>query len=499
MNLFENLQKLNEAEFYDKDEKTGLEYGINADGDLYLGDSESGYNLKDTPENRDKILRDFERYTEGINLNENNYSLVFNEFVEYLKSKNAQYIVDNLNETEFGLEFDIYNGDWKHEHAYIKQLVREFFDNKGIHGAISSEVIDDSESDTYSAHYDVILTKQNLNEDVNNDKLTIDDLSKYPYKFYETWKSPYNPTYSDDFLNLAEKYNCIKISNPLGPRGGDIGLYYGNWFICKNKEDYESLKTALEESDLNIFIKLSPLTSVDWKLVTDKLDHLTINRYINPYTIKWNSKSKKNIDDGSIDLSEYKELSTPIGDWYLYRKLGSTNKRVKWAARNQRTGEIKEITYSQALGDEPIDSSINGKQLGKTLDLKREASYGGAFDIRDDQYFTRDDLNEFAYEVINKVADLTNGDIYLDLISIYLEEDKSLEMTVEIDDEEYSYCKVIDMRKIKIPSDLNRKYADEYANGLINEINSNSSEYLDYQGHDIRTGEDKDANYDFWN
>lgn len=49
--------------FYGKDERTGIEYGINIDGDLYLGNDSSGYNLRDTPENRERILADFKRYT----------------------------------------------------------------------------------------------------------------------------------------------------------------------------------------------------------------------------------------------------------------------------------------------------------------------------------------------------------------------------------------------------------------------------------------------------
>ena len=50
-------------EFYGKDKRTGIEYGINRYGMLYLGDNKSGYNLYDTTENRERILRDFERYT----------------------------------------------------------------------------------------------------------------------------------------------------------------------------------------------------------------------------------------------------------------------------------------------------------------------------------------------------------------------------------------------------------------------------------------------------
>ena len=45
---------------FKEDKKTGLSCGINDDGDLFLGNDSSGYNLKDTPENREYILNDFE-------------------------------------------------------------------------------------------------------------------------------------------------------------------------------------------------------------------------------------------------------------------------------------------------------------------------------------------------------------------------------------------------------------------------------------------------------
>jgi hypothetical protein len=46
-----------------KDYKTGMECGINADGNLFLGDGKSGCNLNDTPENRERIINEFCRYT----------------------------------------------------------------------------------------------------------------------------------------------------------------------------------------------------------------------------------------------------------------------------------------------------------------------------------------------------------------------------------------------------------------------------------------------------
>ena len=49
-----------------RDEKTGVECGINDDGELYLGDDRSGFNLPDTEENREVILRDFEYYVKFV-------------------------------------------------------------------------------------------------------------------------------------------------------------------------------------------------------------------------------------------------------------------------------------------------------------------------------------------------------------------------------------------------------------------------------------------------
>lgn len=52
---------------FKENQKTNLQCGINDDGVLFLGDNVSGYNLSDTPENRNRILSDFDRYNKLIN------------------------------------------------------------------------------------------------------------------------------------------------------------------------------------------------------------------------------------------------------------------------------------------------------------------------------------------------------------------------------------------------------------------------------------------------
>lgn len=47
---------------FQENKETGLQCGINDDGDLFVGDNRSGYSLPDTPENREYVIKDFERY-----------------------------------------------------------------------------------------------------------------------------------------------------------------------------------------------------------------------------------------------------------------------------------------------------------------------------------------------------------------------------------------------------------------------------------------------------
>ena len=53
-------------QIWKRDEKTGIEVGINDDGELFLGNDRSGFNLPDTEENRSILLRDFDYYVKFV-------------------------------------------------------------------------------------------------------------------------------------------------------------------------------------------------------------------------------------------------------------------------------------------------------------------------------------------------------------------------------------------------------------------------------------------------
>ena len=85
----------------------------------------------------------------------------------------------------------------------------------------------------------------------------------------------------------------------------------------------------------------------------------------------------------------------------------------------------------------------------------KKPSYGGAFDIEDDQFFTREEINEVAYAVedaLNEIAPDTN----FRFSEVYIEPGNVLELTMyNTDTEEYqTVTERIDFRKIKKPSDI---------------------------------------------
>ena len=99
-----------------------------------------------------------------------------------------------------------------------------------------------------------------------------------------------------------------------------------------------------------------------------------------------------------------------------------------------------------------------------------EASYGGAFDIEDDAFFTREELNDFGYTVCEHLNE-TFFHKY-ELQEIYLTKGL-LEITV-VDEEgtEFTTEARIDMRKITKPRDL-----EKYMGNVVYELQQQIKEY----------------------
>ena len=132
------------------------------------------------------------------------------------------------------------------------------------------------------------------------------------------------------------------------------------------------------------------------------------------------------------------------------------------------------VTYDDAdnLPDWYRDDAI---RYGKPIKVNNNvasriqaANYGGAYDIEDDMYFTKDEIVEFAQDVVDDFN--TMQDAVFDLYSVYFVGDRSDILQIEITDGDYDFNheERIDMRRIRKPSDL-YKYKDKFVWGLIKE------------------------------
>lgn len=99
-------------------------------------------------------------------------------------------------------------------------------------------------------------------------------------------------------------------------------------------------------------------------------------------------------------------------------------------------------------------------------------NYGGAFDIDPEMYFTREEINEFAYDVCDEVADMF-PEYDFDVSEVYIDNETGNDMLVIELCADFDYylefAQTIDYRKIQEPSDLN-KYKSAFVNEFVNEF-----------------------------
>jgi hypothetical protein len=151
--------------------------------------------------------------------------------------------------------------------------------------------------------------------------------------------------------------------------------------------------------------------------------------------------------------------------------------------------------YEQLIVDEPedkdywqemidkckaeIDDLKSYKPLGESTNRKKlkvikEASYGGAFDIEDDQFFTREELNEFGYDVVDALNTISYSRFKYE--GCYME-NGVLELDVEWDGNVITAKARVDMRKIRKPSDLYRAYGPSMVDQLRKEFSDLGADF----------------------
>lgn len=109
---------------------------------------------------------------------------------------------------------------------------------------------------------------------------------------------------------------------------------------------------------------------------------------------------------------------------------------------------------------------VKDAEVSECTDIE-SASYGGAYDIEDDQYFTRDDIVEFGTSVCETLSEIYQQPF--DIQDIYMDgQDLHLEVVSDTGDTGAADVHV-DMRKIRLPKDL-FKYKDSIVEKLREEL-----------------------------
>ncbi len=122
---------------------------------------------------------------------------------------------------------------------------------------------------------------------------------------------------------------------------------------------------------------------------------------------------------------------------------------------------IRDLGATLCVYDPYNRSAEHNREVIKTL-----KENGGAYDIDPAQYFTRDDLDEFAQDVVDAI----NGEGYskVELISSFIDDGK-VEITLDWDGDEVSSAIKIDMRRIRRPSDI-QKYIQPMCAALLGKL-----------------------------
>lgn len=127
-------------------------------------------------------------------------------------------------------------------------------------------------------------------------------------------------------------------------------------------------------------------------------------------------------------------------------------------------------------------------------DLKdvTSASYGGAYDVLDDYYFTRDDLIDFGADIEDYLEDIDHGEYFINDLDMMNPTTIHVEVYCR-SREAYADVDVhIDMRRIKKPSDLN-KYVKPTSDALYRQL----SEYDIESASESTTGREFVQTHEF--
>lgn len=412
---------------------------------------------------KNKIESEFEKV---------NYSDMY-DAVEYTKQTDfGQIIVEFLDDNRFGITVD-----W----SYLADQMKDNSSEEVSECAdlFESEASDDTEiaevmANLFADDKADIRTKivgDDLDYDVTYAGETVhvafDDVEG-KFKYYINGFGPYESTEAkgieNDIVNfIVTRGQNNKIEESISSVTRQHGLlkseaadmYRAGYALCLS-EDCKSIFS--KAADYAQFCEGKDVNGNDIKRDFKTRDIFKV-RHITEGTMYKRISNYDEFDNGNVihsdwsklsaeaaeDLAKQKSIEHPDQIFYVqYDDVMEPCSDLRWV--NGKSYNWSDIKFIEG---KPVIISVN-EAAEESL---QEASYGGAYDIADDEYFNKEELVEFGEDAVDCMNAVSYSKAKLDSIFI---ENNVIKITISWDGNEVTVEQPVDMRRIRTPKDLEK-------------------------------------------
>lgn len=344
----------------------------------------------------------------------------FDNAVNYLKDKDVTLLV-----------YDPYNRSSEHN----KEVLRLIRENGGADAAINSNVLN------------VIKEPEARQQVLKNIKKLVKPGAPIYITVYEgTGKGNEGPTKSGYQLNRKTSDYMDEISK-----------------VFSNVNRRGKLITAINESFSSSALRQANIDAIDYFMEFEDIYTFPKGEFL---ATDW-----KDLRDGIVmGMDSDFEIAEGIME-YLQKEIDFNNKH-KEIYEDDPQAELTLEIYNRVKKEYEKEIS---KYESVSSEAVNEDSYGGAFDIEDDQYFTKEDIMDLADEVCERLYKEVRETF--DIYDLYMR-DNVLHIELESDSYFVQADVEIDMRKIRKPMDI-MKYALPITKKLLSQVKDSYQENLD--------------------
>lgn len=299
----------------------------------------------------------------------------------------------------------------------------------------------------------------------NNESLveSFDEVSDYTLKFSVYPKFSGNSTKSDDILRRAEECGCVRFYLPSS-QGGT------RFYACKSQEQFDAFMNSFNECLWAPEYRVIGPVDLNWEDIKKRSNSIYLDRYDESQ-----SKSIKLNESADYKVKFFQVFEAPKSPKENGKMIGQRGTLdAANAFGKEKVGAGNYII--KAVCDDGQTRPIDNDTKLDAFKMVNEAHYGGAFDIADNQYFTKDDLMSFADEVLGHVSETFNG-LY-DIGGVWFENGNVITQIVDSEGNEFEDTTHVDMRRIREPWHLKRMYAFPVAANIIKQIQENDANVM---------------------